>query len=67
MANLVITTECNGICPFCFAQDYVQKPVRRMDAAMVERLTKFCASEIKMQLIGGERTLHPEVALLPIG
>jgi hypothetical protein len=61
MANLVITTECNGICPFCFAQDYVQKPAQRMDGAMVERLSVFCAGESKMQLIGGEPTLHPEV------
>ena len=62
MANLVITTECNGVCPFCFAQDFVQKPVQRMDAAMVERVARFCAGENRMQLIGGEPTLHPEVA-----
>ena len=62
MANLIITTECNGICPFCFAQDFVQKPVQRMDAAMVEHLTRFCVGETKMQLLGGEPTMHPEVA-----
>lgn len=61
MANLVITTECNGICPFCFAQEMVQKPVQRMDAAMVERLTRFCVGESKMQLLGGEPTMHPDV------
>ena len=61
MANLIITTECNAQCPFCFAREIVHRPVRRMDLTMVERLIRFCAGERKMQLLGGEPTLHPEI------
>jgi MoaA/NifB/PqqE/SkfB family radical SAM enzyme len=35
--------------------------VQRMDIAMVERLSRFCAGERRMQLLGGEPTLHPDI------
>lgn len=61
MPNIMITDICNLHCPYCFANEFVNRERNdiRMDA--LKEALEFVATEknCKLGLIGGEPTLHP--------
>ena len=65
MANLMITGKCNLDCPYCFASDFVENDARQMDEATFARALDFAMSGAytrSVGIMGGEPTLHPEIA-----
>lgn len=67
MANLIITTQCNNHCSFCFAREVpAQVPLsaHNMDRALfldtLELLRKSNIDEVR--LLGGEPSLHEDFA-----
>ncbi|MBM4275128.1 MAG: radical SAM protein [Deltaproteobacteria bacterium] len=64
MANILLTTQCNRSCPYCFAQ-------REMSGSPRDNLLSWenliyiadflkASGERQVSLLGGEPTLHPE-------
>lgn len=62
MANLMITKQCNLHCPYCFANEFVNKETDLMSMETFEKCLHFLAGnpEERIGLIGGEPTLHPQ-------
>jgi len=65
MSNISITSLCNQSCPYCFAQDALQKAAARsfMTLELFDRVLAYLKrSGIReARLLGGEPTLHPEI------
>jgi len=64
--GLLITTECNRRCPFCFVGPLKDGASRRMSVADVDRLCRFWkvrerSPDFGLTLLGGEPTLHPDL------
>lgn len=62
MANLVLTTQCNRTCAYCFTG--ARKPARVMRLRDAETALDLVAASglEQVRLLGGEPTLHPEFA-----
>lgn len=62
MANIVITDKCNLHCPYCFANDFVNKSkvVHEITIENFKKALDFALSENseRVGIIGGEPTLH---------
>lgn len=68
MANIMINRNCNLNCPYCFANEFVNKFCTKDDIYMtVENFKKALSfivnsGEDFVGIIGGEPTLHPQLA-----
>ncbi len=62
MANLMLTKQCNLHCPYCFANEFVNKDSELMSLAAFSDALYFLSSSPneRIGLIGGEPTLHPQ-------
>lgn len=62
MANLMIIKQCNLHCPYCFANEFVNKDTDLMSMETFEKCLYFLGKnpEERIGLIGGEPTLHPQ-------
>lgn len=63
MANLMLTTQCNLNCRYCFANEFVNKQRDEMSFENFMWCLKFLSVNPKERigLIGGEPTLHPQL------
>lgn len=63
MPNIMLTYLCNLKCPYCFANEFVNRESNRISienfAKAIDFLTK--GGPTRVGLIGGEPTLHPEL------
>lgn len=64
MPNIVLTYRCNLRCPYCFANEYVNRSDRDMSRDELDQAIEFITREgpSRMGLIGGEPLLHPQAA-----
>ncbi len=65
MANLMLLDYCNLKCPYCFADEYVNKNHNEMSEDAFNKAVEFILkdkSEKRIGIIGGEPTLHPKFA-----
>lgn len=62
VANLMLTKQCNLHCPYCFANEFVNKDSELMSFDSFRKALQFLSTnpDEKIGLIGGEPTLHPE-------
>jgi MoaA/NifB/PqqE/SkfB family radical SAM enzyme len=63
MANILLNTECNRSCPYCFAgQEMSRQPGVRMSWENLIYIADFLwvNGQRTVSLIGGEPTLHPQ-------
>jgi sulfatase maturation enzyme AslB (radical SAM superfamily) len=62
MPNIVITYQCNLHCPYCFANEFVNKTKTNMSFEDFKKAVGFIISygESRVGLIGGEPLIHPE-------
>lgn len=62
MANIMITYRCNLHCPYCFANEFVNKSYTDMTYENFMDALAFCIhdGQTDIGLIGGEPTVHPE-------
>lgn len=62
MANIVLTTQCNLHCVYCFANEFVNRQTNEMSMDNFEECLRFLSFDPneRIGLIGGEPTLHPE-------
>lgn len=63
MANILLTTNCNLSCEFCFARERIQKiPRQNMSMSNIEKVIQFLkhSNFPNLRLMGGEPTLHPQ-------
>lgn len=62
MANVIIDSYCNLRCPYCFANDVIERSKDFIDVAQFDRILEFVVNskEKRIGLIGGEPLLHPE-------
>lgn len=60
MANLVLTTECQRKCPYCFAKDDQNKKLSFSWDSFVKAIDFISTGSKIINLLGGEPTLHPE-------
>lgn len=67
MANIMINQVCNLACPYCFANEYVNKPEtcknhkQNISIENFRTALKFISkTQSHVGIIGGEPTLHPE-------
>ena len=60
MANIMITDVCNLRCPYCFANEFVNKSSNEISIENFKKALDFVATEpnAKLGLIGGEPTIH---------
>lgn len=62
MANIMITEICNLSCPYCFANEFVNKKASEISIDNFQRALEFILSSKSFNgfvgLIGGEPTLH---------
>ena len=60
MANIMITDICNLRCPYCFANEFVNKSSNEISIENFKKALDFIATEpnAKLGLIGGEPTIH---------
>lgn len=62
MANIMINESCNLKCPYCFADEYVNKCFKSITDDDFEKALNFALSsgnDERIGIIGGEPTLHP--------
>ena len=62
MANIMINESCNLKCPYCFADEYVNKQVKSIsDEGFIKALDFALSSgfDERIGIIGGEPTIHP--------
>ena len=60
--NLILTTECNGLCPFCFARQSRQDKEPEVMSEMMLQTILNHAHDVRGQkasMLGGEPTLSP--------
>ena len=64
MINIFVTYRCNLACPYCFARPLRQDHPQDMGAAAFDKLLGWMSkvSLPAVAFIGGEPTLHPELA-----
>lgn len=62
MANIMITEKCNLKCPYCFADEFVNKHCVHMSMDNIRKAVDFILTDPneRVGLIGGEPTLHPQ-------
>ena len=62
MPNIVITYRCNLHCPYCFANEFVNKTKTNMSFEDFKKAVGFIVSsgESRVGVIGGEPLIHPE-------
>ena len=60
MANIMLTDVCNLHCPYCFANEFVNREVNEISVENFKKAVDFIATEAnpRVGLIGGEPTLH---------
>lgn len=63
MSNIMINKNCNLNCPYCFANEFVNKE-KNENTITVENFKKaidfIAEKDSKVGIIGGEPTIHPE-------
>lgn len=62
MANIMLTDVCNLNCPYCFANEFVNKDRNEISEENFEKAVDFIVgdgSHRSVGLIGGEPTVHP--------
>ncbi len=64
MANIFLTKKCNLKCPYCFADEFVNKDKDEVTLENFNKILEFIktSSDERVGLIGGEPTLHPNFA-----
>ena len=64
MANIMLTERCNLKCPYCFADEFVNKENTNISLENFSKALMFAMSgkhfSGRIGLIGGEPTLHPQ-------
>ena len=62
MANIFLTRKCNLKCPYCFADEFVNKKNEEVTLENFEKILNFIKKDgtSRIGLIGGEPTLHPK-------
>jgi len=62
MANLFLTRKCNLKCPYCFADEFVNKENEEYTMENFHKAVKFIKTMPgeRLGFIGGEPTLHPK-------
>lgn len=62
MANIMLTKQCNLHCPYCFANEFVNKQSDVMSFDHFQFCLRFLSSNPRERigLIGGEPTTHPD-------
>lgn len=62
MANIMITKKCNLKCPYCFANEFVNKSSTDMSIQDYLKAIDFIMTnpEERIGIIGGEPTVHPK-------
>ena len=62
MANIMLTTQCNLHCEYCFANEFVSRQANEMPMDNFEECLRFLSFDPneRIGLIGGEPTLHKE-------
>ena len=63
MPNIMLTYRCNLACPYCFANEFVNRTDADMTEPDFQKAVEFAASEpgATIGLIGGEPTIHPKL------
>lgn len=67
MANIMVTDSCNLHCPYCFANEFVNKDRNEITEEAFEKAVDFIlgdGSQHRIGLIGGEPTTHSHFAEL---
>lgn len=68
MANIVVTESCNLTCPYCFANEFVNKTNREISvdnfSCAIDFLTSSQNTKGFVGIIGGEPTLHSQYVKL---
>lgn len=64
MANIFLTKKCNLKCPYCFADEFVNKEKDEVTLENFNKILEFIKTDPneRVGLIGGEPTLHPHFA-----
>lgn len=64
MANIIVTEKCNLACPYCFADEFVNKAANEISVENYKKALSFIESSKSygefLGLIGGEPTLHSQ-------
>ncbi len=62
MANIFLTRKCNLKCPYCFADEFVNKENEEITVENFKKALDFIktSESERVGLIGGEPTLHPK-------
>lgn len=62
MANIFLTKKCNLKCPYCFADEFVNKDNEEITTENFLKALEFIKTDKdeRVGFIGGEPTLHPE-------
>jgi len=68
MANIMVTERCNLACPYCFADEFVNKEIHEISINHFQKALEFVISAKSFNgslgIIGGEPTLHSKFAEL---
>lgn len=67
MANIMLTDICNLKCPYCFANEFVNKNANEITEENFDKAVDFILADKSVNsigLIGGEPTLHSQFPLL---
>ncbi len=62
MANIMLTDACNLKCPYCFANEFVNKDKNDITEEAFDEATDFIVGDgthTSVGLVGGEPTIHP--------
>lgn len=61
MANIIITDACNLKCPYCFANEFVNRDQNNISLSHFRTAKEFILTrERRIGLIGGEPLIHPD-------
>lgn len=62
MANIFLTSKCNLRCPYCFADEFVNKEYETVSIENFKKILGFVKTSPfeRVGIIGGEPSLHPE-------
>lgn len=66
MPNIMVTYRCNLLCPYCFANEFVNLSSTDMTLEAFEKALAFLTKSgpTCLGLIGGEPTLHPQFNIM---
>lgn len=62
MSNIILTTNCNRKCPYCFAKDNISRPMQfnmKNFIKAVDWLSKDTTAINRVGFLSGEPTTHP--------